>query len=469
MFHKDIYQEWELHQDATQLEIKYKFFVKFADILNVKSLIKNESSNFQQQITDSSVIRNWQTYQLEKVAKEFVTISSYKFPDTKWFNDSDIFVKSIFMLSNILLTLKTTNYKANELEIYYEPVMFKLAQKNLKPDILNEWVSILSERVFNAKTNIEEPISLDITINEKNINNVMWILENLCLSFKDIVTWYKRLFTVKDVPQDEKAIYVNIMNHMIVYSLSDFYVKLNSFSDNNKKTFSDLYEWVLASIADMIRSGKFAIQSFKSIAIFLSKVLLDGYIQKNDDIVVNFLSMVKISSSKANYDKISEMVLGPINAKEAEILKARLNEAEEMKEVQAKAEELSKEMFGDVNDTTPFHAQTSPLDRQMTSTLSSSTATSGLNLSKLKAKQNENKTANLSTQPLEGQVNRLKDFSEVDEDDDIQTIITKKREMHVDNGSVTKTIKLGDNKPIVDQEEWDEIIFNTIKNDEGDE
>ncbi len=454
MFHKDIYQEWELHQDATQLEIKYKFFVKFVDILNVKSLIKNESNNFQQQITDSSVIKNWQTYQLEKVADEFIKISSYKFPETKWFGDTDIFVRSIFMLSDILLTLKTTNYKANELEIYYEPVMFKLAQKILKPEILNEWVSILSERVFNAKTAIAEPINFEITINEKNINNIMWIVENLCLSFKDITNWYTRLFTVKDVQQAEKAIYVNIMNHMIVYSLSDFYIKLNSFGDS-KKTFSDLYEWVLANIADMIKSGKFAIQSFKTIAIFLSKVLLDGYISKNDDIILNFLSIVKISSSKSNYDKISEIVLGPINAKEAEALKARLEEAEEMKETNERAEELSKKMFGDFKPTNKL-AEEEPIKQA---------SDHGIGLGKFKTQGI--KSSLETTKSLEGSVNRTKDFNEVDEDDDVQTIITKKRSLESPRPtSGLKTIKLGENKPIIDQEEWDEIILNTTSDDE---
>ncbi len=462
MFNKGIYQEWELHQDATQLEIKYKFFVKFVDILNVRSLIKNESNNFQQQITDSSVIKNWQTYQLEKVANEFITISSYKFPETKWFTHNDIFVRSIFMLSDILLTLKTTNYKANELEIYYEPVMFKLAQKILKPEILNEWVSILSERVFSAKTTITEPMNFEITLNEKNINNIMWIVENLCLSFKDITNWYTRLFTVKDVPQGEKAIYVNIMNHMIVYSLSDFYIKLNSFGDN-KKTFSDLYEWVLANIAELIKSGKFAIKSFKSIAIFLSKVLLDEYISKNDDIILNFLSIVKVSSSKPNYDKISEMVLGPINAKEAEILKARHEEAEEMKETMERAEELSKKMFGDFSDaTSSLSEKTSSLDDDSPF----ATKTSGLSLNKFK-NMNMKTQANVSNE-LEGSVNKTKDFNEVDEDDDIQTIITKKRSLESKPTGGLKTIKLGENKPLIDQEEWDEIILNTTS-DEGEE
>ncbi len=463
MFNKEIYQEWELHQDATQLEIKYKFFVKFVDILNVKSLIKNESANFQQQITDSSVIRNWQSYQLEKVANEFIAISSYKFPNSKWFNEADIFTRSIFMLADILLTLKTTNYKANELEIYYEPVMFKLAQKILKPDTLNEWVSLLSERVFNAKTSIEEPISLDIIINEKNINNVMWFLDNLCLSFKDISNWYKRLFTIKDVQQEEKAIYINIMNHMIVYSLCDFYVKLNSFGEV-KRTFSDLYEWVLSNVANMIKSGKFAIQSFKTIAIFLSKVILDGYIAKNDETVLNFLSIVQISSSKSNYDKISEIIFGPINAKEAEELRLRQENGEIGLDSKNNTNAITNKFFGDNDDeeqeTSSFN-KTSPFIPKNTSKLT---------ISKFKAEVESNKTDRLNELDT-SRTNKLKDMREVDESDDVQTIIDKKKAMHAENvltGKLkTRTIKLGENKPIVEQDEWDELILNTTSDDEG--
>ena len=314
MYNKEIYQDWELHPDATQLEIKYKFFVKFIDVLNVKSLIHKGDSAIQNQFSNKDVIRKWQNFKLSKILNQFNEISDYRFPENEWFQSENIFHKSVFMLGDILNSLKVTNYKANELEIYYEPVMFKLAQKNLNINELEEWVSMLSTRVKSYNTNSKIKFDLAITIDKNNVNNIMWFIENLCLCFKDISSWYQNQFAIKDVPPNEKNIIINVMNHMIVYALSDFYIKLHSVYE--KRSFHETYEVVLSKISNLLNDGRFAINAYKEISIFLSKILADGYISHNDSIIKNFMSIINVSCSDTNKEKFEDAIFKLLNNKE---------------------------------------------------------------------------------------------------------------------------------------------------------
>lgn len=309
MLKENIYKEWELHPDATQLEIKYKFFIKFIDILSIKSLVKNDYNHgYSGQINNPTIIRKWQEKELKRISDQFDFISNYSFPDNPWFSHSSIFYSSLFKIGDILNTLKVTNYKSNQLEIYYEPRMFQIAQKLLPINVLEEWVSMLTDRLFTVKNvkEIDKKLSLKIKIDEFSINNVVWFLENLCLTLKEIYTWYINQFVIKDVPPEEKQVIVNIMNHMIVYALTDFYVKLQCLYF--KTSFHEIYEWVLSEISKSLEEGKFALEAYKNITLFISRLITDGYIDHNDTIVKNFLSIIKISCSPKNQDMFIQAI-----------------------------------------------------------------------------------------------------------------------------------------------------------------
>lgn len=309
MYNKEIYQEWEMHQDATQLEIKYKFLVKVIDILSIKSLIENHNNRVKE-ITDNKIIKKWQNYALEKTIENFYVIinDAVEFQESVS-DDYTIFEKAIFLIGIIINELKKTNYKANEIEIYYEPRMFMVAEKNLKMEMLERWIISISSRVYDANINFasQDPMDLSIRMNEQNISNIMWFVENLCLSFKDISTWYNNLFSISDINSINKSVAMNIMNHMIVYSLCDFYVKLK-FYNAKHQSFSDVYNNVLANVKKMLKEGKFAINAYKSISNFIAKILADHYIKSDDPIVENFLKIINISCSYNNKKYFEEEI-----------------------------------------------------------------------------------------------------------------------------------------------------------------
>lgn len=308
MFDREIYQEWELHQDATQLEIKYKFFVRTVDIISIKALIKNVNG-VQEQITIPQLIKEWQNKQLTKIVQQFFKIlPQYDFEKIEGFQSLSIFPKALFILGDILNQLKQTNYKANELEVYYEPRMFQVVQSKLPLKLLEQWIEQMSNRI--SAIVIQEPfkkLSFEIKVNQENIDNVVWILENLCLSFKDITNWYNKQFAIRDLPPQEKNIIINIMNHLIVYVLTDFYVKLYFIYARNKN-FNEVYNLVLTNIKSLLSQGKFAICALREISKFLNHLVSNELIKQNDSIVQNFLDILKIACSKTNAIYFQEII-----------------------------------------------------------------------------------------------------------------------------------------------------------------
>ena len=313
MYNKQIYDSWELHQDATQLEVNYKYFVKIIETLNVSSLLQYTSSGQEIKINDEIIIRQWQEKKLTELEKEFSEISQLDFPNNVWYNNRDIFMSSFFRAGFILNMIKVTNYKAQQSEVYYEPYLFRIASKNLSILNFEEWITSLTNTILIAEEVNNENVEINWEINTDNkVKNSFWFLENLCLSFDDIYKWYKE--QEQKIEEDESITYQkdslqNSLNHWIIFCLVDFYLKyVYDQNQQNKVSFQKVYDVVLGEINRMIKEMTFAITAFKSIAIFLNKLLKSYAIRENDKTIESFLHMVEITCSKKNQEKINELI-----------------------------------------------------------------------------------------------------------------------------------------------------------------
>ncbi len=318
MYNKQIYDLWELHQDATQLEINYKYFVKIIEILNVKSLLQCSSNGDEIEINDKNIIHQWQEKKLLESSEQFSKLSELDFPNNVWFSNSkDIFISSLFKAGFILNMLKVTNYKAQQSEAYYEPTLFKIASEILSIEHFEEWITSLTNTILYAEEIIDKKIisKWDICLNKRG-NNTFWYLENLFLSFNDIYTWYqKNMSVLEDNPNIEfkKDIIVNSINHWIIYSLVDFYVKYifdQNFYEDKKISFQKVHDVVLGQINKMIKDKTFAMISFKSIAKFLNVLLTGSKIKSDDRTIDSFIKIISITSSEKNKQNLLSILFG---------------------------------------------------------------------------------------------------------------------------------------------------------------
>lgn len=308
MYIKNIYDEWKLHHDATQLEINYNFLVKFIDILDVDVLLKT-ANELVINVQDKDVIREWKIFQINKLLEQFKEISNYDFKDIKWLNHSKIFIKSIFIAGYILNSLKNTNYKASELNSLYEPKLFTYAEKYLDLEILEEWISMLSKRIFeqnNANFNSIRTFDWSLSTDSKSLRNVTWYIENLLINFNDIAKWFKKVNADGKVLKNQKSCLINIMNHMIVYCLTDFYAKYYTEITNDK--YLKIYQDILNEIAIDVNNHTFAIISFKQISSFLNFLLNKKSIENNDVMIVHYLDFISICCSEKNISILKEIL-----------------------------------------------------------------------------------------------------------------------------------------------------------------
>lgn len=309
MYIKIIYDNWQLHPDATQLEINYRFLTLFVDIADTKRLTTTSAST--EVLQDAQLINDWKQWKFEQVYKDFRQISTTEWPDSTLFNHENYLIRCLFILAFILNALKTTNYKASELEVYYEPRLFAVACEHLSLEILEEWVSVLYLRLSNL--NDSQPAVpfncvCDWKINyvPKHFKNTVWFLDNLGLTFKTIFTWFETQIPHLKNDQTKTGV-INIMNHFIVYALTDFYLKYY-IEMNNASFQKNYYNHILLKIRDAINDHSFAFLSYQAIASFLGLLLSNELLTEHDDLIANFIKLSNISSSLKNREKFHELM-----------------------------------------------------------------------------------------------------------------------------------------------------------------
>lgn len=313
MYINNIYENWDLHQHATQSEKNYKYFLKVVDIMDVKCLIQyDENSNVISENTNSKIIEKWQINELKKVLLEYDNISNISFPELELFDSEDIYIKSLFRLAFLLNLLKKTNYKASQLETYYEPRIFELSINYLDLSQLQLFMVVLCDRITGVNYEVGG-VDIEITweiVEDGNIKNHIWMLDNLSLSFKEISGWYNEI--ILQVQEEDNSIekvdiITSILNHKIIYALSDFYIKY-LYEINSEVSYVDFYNCVLFAINNDLENKRFALLSFKYISIYFNFLINNDYIEKNDDTIKNFISILKISCSESNKNKLIKII-----------------------------------------------------------------------------------------------------------------------------------------------------------------
>lgn len=304
-----IYKLWKLHDDATLFEIDYNFFIKVVDILNVNKLKNPNSSNpSTSAIEDPILLKKWKIKQLSFLNECYEMISKQDFISFT-FSETDVIAKSVERLAYIMNNFKLINFKANELDKYYIPKLFQHARSFLEISQLEKFVNILTARfakIDNSKVEAEITISWDINKLD-NVKMVFFHFENLCLDFKDASDWYASILNT-DISSENKKKMINIMNHMLIYFLCNFYLKCLHQS-YKQLAFPKFYSTVLNQILIDIKSKQFAIKSFESIALFINKLIVKYNLNKESSLIKYFLANVKICSSQSKYENIKKLIL----------------------------------------------------------------------------------------------------------------------------------------------------------------
>lgn len=316
MYIKQIYDEWDLHPDATQLEIKYRFITSFIDILDTKTLTKTDISRQTIKVNDQTVIEKWKSYKVQKILKQFKDISSLNDNQHQVLPKNESRLEAFFYAGQILNELKVTNYKASSLEVYYEPRLLMLAKIYLQIEDYEKWVCSLSDRIFSIneealKSYIGRKFNWVIETDLNHLRNNFWFLENCALFFKDITSWFYALIQTNQLTKDRA---INIVNHLLIYGLTDFYAKY--YTEVNQDSFQHVYRNLLIEIALDVNAQSFALTVFTEIAMFLHALIRARRILGTDPVIKNYLGIIKICCSQKNYDKFNNLIFDnePVNA-----------------------------------------------------------------------------------------------------------------------------------------------------------
>lgn len=309
MYIKAIYDEWDLHPDATQLEIKYRFITNFIDILDTKTLGKIDYNQQPILITELAMVEKWKSYKVQKILKQFKDISCNNDIHHGILSLIQSCHEAFFLAGQILNELKVTNYKASSLEVYYEPKLLLLAKKYLEIENYEKWVCSLSDRIFTIdetilKSYIGRRFDWIIETDHNHLKNTFWFLENCMLFFRDITSWYYELMQTSQLSR-ERAI--NIVNHLLIYGLTDFYAKY--YTEVKQDSFQHVYRNLLIEIAVDVNAQVFALTVFTEIAMFLHTLIKERKILATDAIINNYLGMIKICCSQRNYDKFANLIV----------------------------------------------------------------------------------------------------------------------------------------------------------------
>lgn len=301
MYNKEIYDEWKLHSDATQNEISFKFISKTINFLTIKKLINEEKEH----IIDPILLSRWKKAKIFSIIEQYNIISK---DQVVIIDELEFLREIIFIIGKIILIFRRNNYKINDLEQKIEPKIFNLISKNLTLDEMIQYYTIICEDIL--KTNnpelLDDKIQLSFKIEDSiNIRNTVWNLENLCLTFFDIVKWYSE----QQINPDNVAKYKTSLNMVLIYHLTNFYIKYINDLNQNIISYTRLYQSILSFINKWILDKKFVLVSFKSIALFLNLLIEKYSFEKSDKIISNFLDVLKIYCSEDNYTKLKAIIL----------------------------------------------------------------------------------------------------------------------------------------------------------------
>lgn len=301
MYNKEIYDEWKLHSDATQNEISFKFISKTINFLTIKKLINEEKEH----IIDPILLSRWKKAKIFSIIEQYNIISK---DQVVIIDELEFLREIIFIIGKIILIFRRNNYKINDLEQKIEPKIFNLISKNLTLDEMIQYYTIICEDIL--KTNnpelLDDKIQLSFKIEDSiNIRNTVWNLENLCLTFFDIVKWYSE----QQINPDNVAKYKTSLNMVLIYHLTNFYIKYINDLNQNIISYTRLYQSILSFIKKWILDKKFVLVSFKSIALFLNLLIEKYSFEKSDKIISNFLDVLKIYCSEDNYIKLKAIIL----------------------------------------------------------------------------------------------------------------------------------------------------------------
>lgn len=301
MYNKEIYDEWKLHSDATQNEISFKFISKTINFLTIKKLINEEKEH----IIDPILLSRWKKAKIFSIIEQYNIISK---DQVVIIDELEFLREIIFIIGKIILIFRRNNYKINDLEQKIEPKIFNLISKNLTLDEMIQYYTIICEDIL--KTNnpelLDDKIQLSFKIEDSiNIRNTVWNLENLCLTFFDIVKWYSE----QQINPDNVAKYKTSLNMVLIYHLTNFYIKYINDLNQNIISYTRLYQSILSFINKWILDKKFVLVSFKSIALFLNLLIEKYSFEKSDKIISNFLDVLKIYCSEDNYIKLKAIIL----------------------------------------------------------------------------------------------------------------------------------------------------------------
>ncbi|MGL4948188.1 MAG: hypothetical protein ACRC42_02260 [Mycoplasma sp.] len=318
MYIKEIYDNWKLHKDATNLEIRFKFFISLIKILNVKELLYNELEN-ENIISDLSIVTKWKTLNIEKLINEFKMINEFDFVEDVENESSNIQIKTMYIIKQLFFELKKANYKSSEVDVKYEPIIFKLAKEIFNSKQLERWCSTFFTKNSNGNYNnlSKSLIEYDWRIyfrNNYELRTMVWYFENMLLNLKETSDWFTNLSKSNQI---DRLININIMNHLIVYALTDFYIKY--YREYYKASKDDIYEIILYSIDKSIEERTFASSCYQAISELLNYLILSKRITENDSMIQNFIRVIESSCSQNNQNKFKNIIFDLKNSKSFEL------------------------------------------------------------------------------------------------------------------------------------------------------
>ncbi len=297
MYNKEIYDNWKLHVDATQYEIVYKFIDKTVKILSTSKLLDEN----QKQITDNDVINRWKKVSIINLIDELNIISNYQLSR----ETDDVFYDVLMYIAKSILMLRKNNIKVNDLENVLEPKIFKYMNSNVSNDHINDFFKILLTDILNNDNIIiDENVKLSLKIEDTmNIRSTLWNLENLCITFKDVVKWFK---TNNQLDLEQKKYSLNLM---LIYYMSNFYIRYINDLNGNIINYNRIYVTTTSFINNSIKEkNPFVLICFKSIAIFLNLLIKKYNFDKNDSIIENYLSIINIYCNDSNVEKLKNII-----------------------------------------------------------------------------------------------------------------------------------------------------------------
>lgn len=298
MYNREVYDEWKLHVDATQYEISYKFIDKSIKILSTKKLLNDDKN----EIKDNDTLNRWKKVNLINLVDQYNIIANRQFILK---NKDDFINELVLFIADLILLLRKNNIKINDIENVLEPKLFKNVLLEIENDVLNNFYNILLHDIFmENELNIDSSVKLSLKIDDAiNVRNTVWNLENLCITFRDLVRWFN---TQEKLSIDQKKYSLNIM---LIYYMSNFYIKYVNDLNGGIVNYNRIYSTTISYINNSIKDGKpFVLVCFKSIAIFLNLLLKKYNFNKNDSIIENYLSIINIYCNDTNVEKLKNII-----------------------------------------------------------------------------------------------------------------------------------------------------------------